>query len=42
MGLSFDATFNLGLLNLASKTDSEDSNFEVKNRVFQIGVGYKF
>ena len=42
MGLFFDATFNLGLLNLASKEDSEDSSFEVKNRVFQIGVGYKF
>lgn len=42
MGLFFDATFNLGLLNLASKSDSEDPSFEVKNRVFQIGVGYKF
>ena len=42
MGLFFDATFNLGLLNLASKEDSEASSFEVKNRVFQIGVGYKF
>ena len=41
MGLFFDATFNLGLLNLASKSETE-SGIEIKNRVFQIGVGYKF
>lgn len=38
MGLFFDATFNLGLLNLAT----ENSATSVKNRVIQIGVGYKF
>ena len=38
MGLFFDATFNLGLLNLAT----ENSAISVKNRVIQIGVGYKF
>jgi hypothetical protein len=41
MGLFFDATFNIGLLNLASKSETE-SGIEIKNRVFQIGVGYKF
>ncbi|GJH40297.1 hypothetical protein RCZ04_08470 [Capnocytophaga sp. HP1101] len=48
MGLFFDATFNLGLTKLSNKvkTDSDGDlvappmNF--KNRVFQIGVGYKF
>ena len=38
MGLFFDATFNLGLLNLAT----ENSATSIKNRVIQIGVGYKF
>lgn len=37
MGVFFDANFNLGLVNLA-----EDKNTTVKNRTFQIGVGYKF
>lgn len=41
MGVFVDATFNLGLLNLASKSEAE-SGIEIKNRVFQIGVGYKF
>ena len=46
MGLFFDATFNLGLTKLSNKkkndvgTYSEGGKF--KNRVFQIGVGYKF
>ena len=45
-GLFFDATFNLGLSELSTKKYSTDRNFlppvNFKNRVFQIGVGYKF
>ena len=52
MGLFFDATFNLGLTDLSNKRKVElnengspartvDSQ-TFKNRVFQIGVGYKF
>ena len=45
-GLFFDATFNLGLSELSTKKYSKDRNFlppvNFKNRVFQIGVGYKF
>ena len=35
MGLFFDANFNLGLTSLGN-------NPSAKNRVFQIGIGYKF
>ena len=38
MGLFFDANFTLGLTNLAAKHSKAD----IKNRVIQIGVGYKF
>ena len=38
MGLFFDANFTLGLTNLAAKQSKAD----IKNRVIQIGVGYKF
>lgn len=38
MGLFFDANFTAGLTNLTPK----DSNTNIKNRVIQIGVGYKF
>ena len=45
-GLFFDATFNLGLSELSTKKYSKDRNFlppvNFKNRVIQIGVGYKF
>ena len=45
-GLFFDATFNLGLTELSTKEYSKDSgafpSMKFKNRVFQIGVGYKF
>ena len=52
MGLFFDATFNLGLTDLSNKRKVElnenggparivDSQ-TFKNRVIQIGVGYKF
>jgi len=45
-GLFFDATFNLGLTELSTKDYSKDgknwSSMKFKNRVFQIGVGYKF
>ena len=47
MGLFFDATFNLGLTELSNKEYSKDGEtllppMKFKNRVFQIGVGYKF
>lgn len=52
MGLFFDATFNLGLTDLSSKRKVELNenggparivpSQTFKNRVFQIGVGYKF
>ena len=52
MGLFFDATFNLGLTDLSSKQKvklnqsggvaSIIPSQTFKNRVFQIGVGYKF
>ncbi|MDO4880912.1 MAG: porin family protein [Capnocytophaga sp.] len=45
MGLFFDATFQLGFTKLSLKEDAAagvDSSLEFKNRVFQIGVGYKF
>ena len=52
MGLFFDATFNLGLTDLSSKQKvvlNETGGIArivpsqtFKNRVFQIGVGYKF
>ena len=38
IGLFFDSNFNLGLTNLATKED----DINIKNRVIQIGVGYKF
>ena len=38
MGLFFDANFTLGLTNLEDKQSKAD----IKNRVIQIGVGYKF
>lgn len=41
MGLFFDATFNLGLTKLSQKIE-EETEMTYKNRVFQIGVGYKF
>ena len=45
-GLFFDATFNLGLTELSTKDYSKDGKnwvpMNFKNRVFQIGVGYKF
>ena len=51
-GLFFDATFNLGLTNLSNESKTELDNqgrvssfrpsAEFKNRVIQIGVGYKF
>ncbi len=37
MGLGFDVRYNLGLNNI-----SDDSDFEAKNRVFQIGLFYQF
>ena len=42
VGLFFDGSFNLGLLNLNNGKSTDDPNFTVKNRLFQIGVGYKF
>lgn len=46
MGLFFDATFNLGLTKLSTKEKNNDGTYseggKFKNRVFQIGVGYKF
>ena len=46
MGLFFDATFNLGLTKLSTKEKNDDGTYseggKFKNRVFQIGVGYKF
>lgn len=46
MGLFFDATFNLGLTELSNKEYSKDGDtfpsMKFKNRVIQIGVGYKF
>ena len=52
MGLFFDATFNLGLTDLSNKRKVELNqnggparivpSQTFKNRVFQIGVGYKF
>ena len=47
MGLFFDATFNLGLTELSNKEYSKDGKtllppMKFKNRVIQIGVGYKF
>ena len=46
MGLFFDATFNLGLTKLFTKEKNNDGTYseggKFKNRVFQIGVGYKF
>ena len=46
MGLFFDATFNLGLTELSTKAYSKDSDAfpsaKFKNRVIQVGVGYKF
>ncbi|ATA80802.1 porin family protein [Capnocytophaga sputigena] len=43
-GLFFDATFNLGLTDVSTKekTIEEFPAFKFKNRVIQIGVGYKF
>ena len=43
-GLFFDATFNLGLTDVSTKekTAEEFSAVKFKNRVIQIGVGYKF
>ena len=43
-GLFFDATFNLGLTDVSTKekTAEEFSAAKFKNRVIQIGVGYKF
>lgn len=45
-GLFFDATFNLGLTELSTKDYSKDGKnwvpMKFKNRVIQIGVGYKF
>ena len=45
-GLFFDATFNLGLTELSTKEYSKDSgafpSMKFKNRVIQVGVGYKF
>ena len=46
MGLFFDATFNLGLTKLSNKEKNDDETYsegsKFKNRVIQIGVGYKF
>ncbi|GJH40215.1 hypothetical protein RCZ04_07650 [Capnocytophaga sp. HP1101] len=48
-GLFFDASFNLGLTELSNKGDEENNDNLVfttsdkfKNRVIQVGVGYKF
>ncbi|MDO5104539.1 porin family protein [Capnocytophaga sp.] len=46
-GLFFDATFNFGLTSLSQETPKDkdgtaNADFKFKNRVFQIGVGYKF
>ena len=46
MGLFFDATFNLGLTKLSTKEKNDDGTYsegnKFKNRVIQVGVGYKF
>ena len=46
MGLFFDATFNLGLTKLSNKEKNDDGTYsegnKFKNRVIQVGVGYKF
>ena len=46
MGLFFDATFNLDLTKLSNKEKNDDGTYseggKFKNRVIQIGVGYKF
>ena len=46
MGLFFDGTFNLGLTKLSNKEKNNDGTYseggKFKNRVIQIGVGYKF
>lgn len=45
MGLFFDAAFNYGLTNTGKENDAADASFKVsslKNRVFQVGVGYRF
>ncbi|MDU6660536.1 MAG: porin family protein [Capnocytophaga sp.] len=43
-GLFFDATFNMGLTDVSTKekTAEEFPALNFKNRVIQIGVGYKF
>ena len=45
-GFFFDASFNLGLTDLSTKSYSENGyklpTLNFKNRVFQVGVGYKF
>ena len=43
-GLFFDATFNLGLTDVSTKekTTEQFPALEMRNRVIQIGVGYKF
>lgn len=40
-GIFFDARYNLGLSN-TDDSEFSDSDFAVKNAVFQISVGYKF
>lgn len=40
MGVFFDVRYNLGLTKINKESDSEDD--DLKNSVFQIGVGYKF
>lgn len=40
MGVFFDVRYNLGLTKINKESDSEDD--DLKNNVFQIGVGYKF
>lgn len=45
MGLFFDAAFNYGLTNTGKEDNTADTSFKVsslKNRVFQVGVGYRF
>ena len=43
-GLFFDATFNLGLTDVSTKEKTAEKfpSLTFKNRVIQIGVGYKF
>lgn len=41
-GLNFNLRYNLGLSNIVDDDSSESDDFELKNSVFQISVGYFF